>query len=250
MMDLAIILVSPQLGENIGIAARAMMNCSLSDLRLVNPREAWPNEKAGRASVGAFDLMPPVRVFSSTREAIADCTMVFASTARDRDMVKPVLSPRQAANEARAHIEKGGKIAYLFGPERTGLENDDLTLADALIHVPLNPSFSSLNLGQAVLLLAYEFYILDRPAFPIELDLNGSVPATKEQLMGFFDHFERELEACGFLRNAAAKPTMIRNLRNMWQRTQLTEQEVRTLHGVVKELTTLRQPGSKTRKPA
>lgn len=246
MSGISIILVRPQLGENIGAAARAMANCALSDLRLVSPLEGWPNEKANRASVGAFEMMPPVALFPTTREAISDLTMVFASTARERKMVKNILTPRQAAIEARHHIEKGGKVGYLFGPERAGLENDDLTLADAIINVPLNPEFSSLNLGQAVLLLAYEYYGLLKGTPPIHLDLNGSVPATKEQLTSFFDHFERELEACGFLRNQAAKPSMIRNLRNMWQRAQLTEQEVRTLHGVVKELTTLRQKGTRS----
>lgn len=239
------ILVSPQLGENIGIAARAMLNCGLTELRLVAPKEGWPNEKAGRSSVGAFEKMHPVQVFANTAEAIADLTMILASTARDRKMVKNVLTPRQAAIETRAHLQKGGKVGYLFGPERTGLENDDLTLADAIIHVPLNPDFNSLNLGQAVLLLSYEYFQLQDQTPGAFLDLNSSVPATKEQLLGFFAHFEAELDACGFLRNEAAKPSMVRNLRNMWQRAQLTEQEVRTLHGVIKELSTLRQPGTK-----
>ncbi|HEX2581256.1 MAG TPA: RNA methyltransferase [Dongiaceae bacterium] len=238
----AIVLVHPQLGENIGAAARAMLNCGLTDLRLVAPQEGWPNEKARRAAVGAFDLMPPVRLFPATREAVADCTFALATTARERKMTKHILSPRKAAMEIRAQEARGGKVALLFGPERTGLENDDLTLADALVTVPLNPQFSSLNLGQAVLLLAYEYAQGVTAEQPSVLDTNGSPAATKEQLAGFFDHFERALDECGFLRNPTARPSMVRNLRNMWQRAQLTEQEIRTLHGVVKELTTLRQP--------
>lgn len=236
----AVILVTPQMGENIGAAARAMLNCGLTDLRLVEPRDGWPNIKAERAAVGALDLMPPVKIYATTAEAIADLTLVYATTARDRRMVKPIVTGREAAFESRQHIASGGRVGFLFGPERTGLVNDDLSLADALITVPLNPAFTSLNLGQAVLLLGYEWYQSGDSTPERQLPLNGSVPATKDQLQNFFDHIERELDACGFLRNEEARPNMIRNLRNMWQRAQLTEQEIRTLHGVVKELSTLR----------
>lgn len=243
-----IILVQPQIGENIGIAARAMLNCGLTELRLVAPRENWPNEKADRAAVGAFELMAPVKVFDVTRDAVADLTHVFATTARDRKMAKAVLHPREAARQSHAQLARGAKVGYLFGPERAGLENDDLTLADSLVNVPLNPAFSSLNLGQAVLLMAYEFYQIALDLEPARLDLHGSLPATKAELLNFFNHFERALEECGFLRNEAQRPTMVRNLRNMWQRAYLTEQEVRTMHGIVKELTTLRQNGVKNSK--
>mgnify|MGYP003577153266 CR=1 FL=1 len=149
----AIILVTPQLGENIGAAARAMLNCGLTDLRLVAPRDGWPNGAADRASVGGLELVPPVRVFDRLGEAIADLTMVYATTARDRQMVKPIVTARQAAIEARAHISAGGKVGFLFGPERTGLLSDDISLANKLITVPLNPAFTSLNLGQGVVLI-------------------------------------------------------------------------------------------------
>ena len=237
----AIILVTPQMGENIGAAARAMMNCGLNDLRLVAPRDGWPNIKAERAAVGALELMPPVRVFDTTVAAVADLNFVYATTARDRRMVKPIVTARHAAEEARRQVAAGAKVGFLFGPERTGLVNDDLSLADTLLTVPLNPAFTSLNLGQAVLLVGYEYYQAGDETPGSVLALNGSVPANKDQLNNFFTHFERELDACGFLRNEEARPHMIRNLRNMWHRANLTEQEIRTLHGVVKELATFRQ---------
>jgi tRNA/rRNA methyltransferase len=237
----AIILVTPQMGENIGAAARAMLNCGLTDLRLVAPRDGWPNIKAERAAVGALEMMPPVRVFDTTAEAVADLNVVYATTARNRDMVKEIVTARHAAEQARLQVATGAKVGFLFGPERTGLINDDLSLADILLTVPLNPDFTSLNLGQAVLLVGYEWYQAGDQTPGSVVELNGSVPANKEQLINFFIHLERELDDCGFLRNEAARPHMIRNLRNMWQRANLTEQEIRTLHGVVKELSTSRQ---------
>jgi tRNA/rRNA methyltransferase len=241
----AVILVAPQLAENIGTAARAMMNCGLTDLRLVNPRDPFPNERADRASVGALEMMPPVRVFTRTEDALADLNLVYAATARDRKMVKPILTPRAMAEEALAAGRGGRKVGLLFGPERTGLEKDDIALADAVVTVPLNPEFTSLNLAQAVLLLGYEWYQAGDGTPGRVLETHGAVPATKEELYGFFAHFEKALDECGFLRNEEARPNMIRNMRNMWARADLTEQEIRTLHGVVKELTTLREKPKK-----
>jgi tRNA/rRNA methyltransferase len=238
----AIILVTPQLGENIGAAARAMLNCGLTDLRLVAPRDGWPNLAADRASVGALELMPPVRVFDRLGEAIADLTMVYATTARDRQMVKQIVTARHAAVEAREHLAAGGKVGFVFGPERTGLLSDDVSLANKLVTVPLNPAFTSLNLGQAVLLIGYEWFQSADTTPAWHLPMNGTLPATQAELQNFFAHIERERDECGFLRNEEARPHMIRNLRAMWQRAELTEQEIRTLHGVVKELTTLRVP--------
>lgn len=238
----AIILVAPQLAENIGTAARAMLNCGLTDLRLVNPRDPFPNDRASRASVGAFDLMPPVKVFDNTEAALADLQRVYAATARDRKMVKPILTARAMAAEALEAGRAEKKVGLLFGPERTGLEKDDIALADAVVTVPLNPQFTSLNLAQAVLLLGYEWYQAGDATPERQMETHGAIPATKEELYGFFKHFEDALDACGFLRNAPARPNMIRNFRNMWARAELTEQEIRTLHGVVKELTTLREP--------
>jgi tRNA/rRNA methyltransferase len=241
----AVILVEPQLAENIGTAARAMMNCGLTDLRLVNPRDPFPNERAERASVGALEMMPPVKQFASTEAALADLQLVYASTARDRKMVKPILTPRAMATEALEAGRAGKKVGLVFGRERTGLEKDDIALADAVVTVPLNPEFTSLNLAQAVLLLGYEWYHAGDTTPARQMETHGAVPATKEELYGFFKHFEAALDECGFLRNAEARPNMIRNLRNMWARAELTEQEIRTLHGVVKELTTLREKKKK-----
>ncbi len=237
----AVVLVSPQLAENIGTAARAMLNCGLTDLRLVNPRDPFPNERASAASVGALEIMPPVRIFDSTEAAVADLNIVYATTARERKMVKPIMTPRAVAEKAIEAGRAGRKVGLLFGPERTGLEKDDIALADAVVTVPLNPEFTSLNLAQAVLLLGYEWYQAGDSTPSRFLETNGAAPATKEELYGFFAHFEKALDECGFLRNEEARPNMIRNMRNMWGRAELTEQEIRTLHGVVKELTTLRE---------
>lgn len=233
----AIILVTPQMGENIGAAARAMLNCGLTDLRLVAPRDGWPNIKAERAAVGALELMPPVRIFDTVAEAVSDLTLVFATTARDRKMVKPIVTARRAAADARAHAAGGGKVGFLFGPERTGLLSDDITLANTLITVPLNPDFTSLNLGQAVLLVGYEwFQAVDET--PGREDRYGwSPPADKELLQNFFRMLEHELDECGFLRNTEKRPSMVRNIRNMFQRSGLSEQELRTLHGMIACLT-------------
>jgi tRNA/rRNA methyltransferase len=237
----AVILVEPQLAENIGTAARAMLNCGLVDLRLVNPRDPFPNERADRASVGALEIMPPVRIFDSTEAAVADLQIVYATTARERKMVKPILTARAVGEKAVEAGRAGRRVGILFGRERTGLEKDDIALADAVVTVPLNPAFTSLNLAQAVLLLGYEWYQAADTTPPRMLETHGAEPATKAQLYGFFAHFEKALDECGFLRNAEARPNMIRNMRNMWGRAELTEQEIRTLHGVVKELTTLRE---------
>ena len=182
----AIILVAPQLAENIGTAARAMLNCGLTDLRLVNPRDPFPSERANAASVGALDIMPPVRIFETTEAAVADLQIVYATTARERKMVKPILTPRAVGERAVAAGRTGRKVGILFGKERTGLEKDDIALAEAVITVPLNPEFTSLNLAQAVLLLGYEWYQAGDNTPPRVLETHGAAPATKEELYAFF----------------------------------------------------------------
>jgi tRNA/rRNA methyltransferase len=228
----AIILIDSQLGENIGMAARAMANCGLSDLRLVRPREGWPNEKAVAAASGASGVLDAARVFETTADAIADLCRVFAATARGRDMIKPVLTPRQAAEKLAA--DGRVRAGVLFGPERSGLVNDDLALADAVIVAPLNPGFWSLNLAQAVLLVGYEWFLAAggegagaAPSLP---------PASREELLGFFEHLESELDVCGFLKPPEKRPVTVRSLRNLFLRAALTEQEVRMLRGVVSGL--------------
>jgi tRNA/rRNA methyltransferase len=244
----AVILVQPQLPENIGAAARAMMNCGLTTLRLVRPREAWPNERAREVSSGAFEAIDNAEVFPSARAAIADLQRVYATSARHRQMIKTVLTPREAAADMRAASARGERVGIMFGPERTGLENDELSLADAVIRVPLNPGFTSLNLAQAVLLVGYEWFQAGDATPPRELVTNNTRPAEKAELMNFFDHLERELDACGFLRNLEKRPGMVRNIRNIFQRAYLTRQEIRTLHGIVKELSSKRENRPRRRK--
>ena len=238
--DPAIILVRPQLSENIGTAARAMLNCGLTDLRLVSPREAWLSEKAIAAASGAERVLRAARAFDRTEDAIAELTRVYATTGRNRFMVKPVVTPRRAAEELRNHQASGLTSGVLFGPERTGLENDDVALADTVITVPLNPDYCSLNLAQSVLIVGYEWYQAGAPAAPVAMTKGAAPPARKDQLVGFFEHLERELDDCGFFRVAEKRPSMVRNIRNMFERADLTLQEVRTLHGMVHELVTFR----------
>jgi tRNA/rRNA methyltransferase len=229
----AIILVEPQLGENIGTAARAMLNCGLADLRLVAPRDGWPNAKAVAAASGADTVLDRARLYPDLRAAIADLVHVYASTARDRYMVKREVTPRLAAAEMCGFLAAGEACGVVFGPERTGLVNDDIALADTVLTVPLNPAFSSLNLAQAVLIVGYEWYAARREHRPETLHTGHSRPANKEELFRFFDHFEAELLNSGFIRHPDKRPSMVRNLRNLFQRAHCTEQELRTLHGVV-----------------
>ncbi len=232
----AIILVEPQLGENIGAAARAMYNCGLTELRLVRPRDGWPSDKAVAMSSGAGVVLDHAQLFDTVEAAIADLRRVYATTARDRFMVKRVVTPRQAAGEMRRFVAAGEGCGILFGPERAGLINDHVTLADTVLSVPLNPAFSSLNLAQAVLLVGYEWFAAGEAA-PAELMQTGhSRPGTKEELLGFLAHLEEELDRSGFMRTKEKRPSMVRNLRNLFQRAQCTEQELRTLHGVVTAL--------------
>lgn len=233
-----VVLVDPQLGENIGMVARAMLNCGLSDLRLVRPRDGWPNPAAISAASGALSVLDGVRLFETTAEAIADLHKVYATTARPRGMNKRVLTPRMAAAEMRTNVAAGIRCGLLFGKESKGLHNDDLAVSEAVITVPLNPAFSSLNLAQGVLLVGYEWFTAEDAAPPANFLTRGENRlATKEQLVAFFEHLESELDACGFFTSADKRPRMVRNLRNVFLRCDLTDQEVRTLRGVVVGLT-------------
>ena len=237
-----IILVHPQIGENIGTTARAMLNCGLMNLRLVRPREAWPNEKAVAAAAGASAVLDRARLFATTGEAAADLNRLYAASARPRDIIKPVLNPRAAAAEMGAAIAEGRKVGILFGPERSGLDNEDVTIADAIIEVPVNPAFSSLNLAQAVLICAYEWRMsamgteqLGQHHGP-RRGRPGAHPASKEEMAGFYAHLEAELDRTGFLYPPEKRPRMVRNIRNLFARADLTEQEVRTLRGIIAAL--------------
>lgn len=232
----AIVLVRPQLGENIGMAARAMLNCGLSEMRLVAPRDGWPNERAQRAASGADVVLDGARVFDSVAEAVADLQHVVATTARTRELVQRIVTARHAAREIRGWIALGERVGILFGPERTGLENDDIVHADTALSIPLNPQFSSLNVAQAVLLVSYE-WIASADETPVErMSEHATRPADKDELQNLFAHLERALDQSGFLRHQAMRPAMVNNLRALLQRAAMTEQEVRTFHGVIKFL--------------
>jgi len=242
----AIILVEPQLGENIGMVCRAMLNCGLIDLRIVNPREGWDRDKAEKASSGASQVLMRARYFTSTKEAVADLETVYATTARPRDMIKPMVTPKKAAVEAVELAERGLKTGILFGKEAKGLHNDDVAMADAIMHLPLNPAFASLNLAQAVLLIGYEWFAAsdDTPERYIpEGKRKTARPATKDEVIKFYEHLEDELEESGFLRVEEKRPNMIRNIRNIFARIDLTSQEVQTLRGIVAFLSQGRSGG-------
>ena len=231
-----IVLVAPQLGENVGMVARAMLNCGLTELRLVRPRDGWPSEKAEAAASGALEVIQGVRLFDSTEAAVADLQRVYATTARPRGMVKPVVTPAEAARELRAAAAAGEKTGLLFGPERSGLVNDDIALADAVLTVPLNPAFSSLNLAQAVLLVGHAWFLTADATPPRKLETGGGQAASKAELVNFFERLEAALDETGFLYPPEKRPTMVRNLRNLFQRMAPTEAEVNTLHGIVSAL--------------
>lgn len=239
----AIILVHPQMGENIGAAARAMLNFGLEDLRLVNPRDGWPNKAATDMSSGALEKMPPVQVFDTLQEALADLHYVLATTARPRDMVKEVFTPAEAGKETQNAQRAGLKTGLVFGAERAGLSNDDIALCNAMINIPTNPDFSSLNLGQSVLLVASTlFFTQNNREEGRTLKQGESFPVTHDKLEEFLVRMENELQEGGFFRSKELKPTMIRNIRNIFTRTNLTDQEVRTLHGVLTSLTRQKKP--------
>lgn len=234
----SIILANPQMGENIGAAARAMHNFGLTDLRLVAPRDGWPNERAYTMSSGALDHMPEVEVFDTLAEALHDLHFSFATTARPRDMVKPVFTPEQASAEAlKRKTKQQQKIGIVFGAERTGLLNDQISLCSAMVSIPTNPDFSSLNLGQSVLLLSYAF-MADQLGMPSKPQEGGpqSPPAPQRELHSFLDRLQTDLEDRNFFRAANLKPTMVRNIQNIFTRAEITEQELRTLHGILSAL--------------
>jgi TrmH family RNA methyltransferase len=231
-----VILVRPQLADNIGACARAMANGGLFTLRLVAPRDGWPQEKAWRMASGADRLLDAATIHPNVAEAVADLHHVFATCPRPRHILKPVMTARGAAAELREICGRGLRAGLLFGPERAGLDNDDMAAADALVRFPLNPAFMSLNLAQAVLVMAYEWWTVGDATSPRQLMTNETSVATKGRLDNFLAHLVGELDASGFLRNPPKRPGMIRNIRHLFQRGEVTEQELRTLHGIVTEL--------------
>ena len=241
------ILVGPQMAENIGMVARAMANFAIEDLRLVSPRDGWPNAKARAAASGAHAIVDSARAFATTTQAIADLQWVCATTARPRQLAKTVLTPEQAAREMRARSAQGQRCGVLFGPERTGLSTDDIANVDAVVMAEVNPTFASINLAQATLLMGYEWLKqAGHGAIGRHTTLEGvattglhagSPPATKAELVGFFEHLETELDRAGHFKSPEKRQIMVRNLRSMFERMGATAQEVRTLRGIVAALT-------------
>jgi len=237
-----ILLVEPQLVENIGMTARAMMNCGLGALRIVDPRDPWPlhDELQARmlaASSGADEVLHKAEIFPTVEAAIADLNYVYATTSRSHDMVNHIMTPRAAIPDMAGRIAGGQKVGVMFGRERTGLVNDYIVLANAKITIPLNPEFASLNLAQAVLLIGYEWYQSKDATPEKQLHTGHSRPATREEYLNFYQRLESELEDGGFFVSADMRPTMSRSLQNMLQRAEMTEQEIRTWHGVISALT-------------
>lgn len=231
-----VVLVRPQLAENIGTTARAMANGGLFHLRLVAPRDTWPHPRAWAAASGADRILDAAQVFPTVDAALADCHRVLATCPRPRHVVIPVMTARAGAAELRDINARGMRVAVLFGPERAGLEAEDLARADTLIRYPLNPEFSSLNLAQAVMVLAYEWWVAADATPPRQFQTHKTEVATRDSLDNLMGHLISELDASGFLRNAPKREGMVRNLRHWFTRGEITEQEVRTLHGVVAEL--------------
>ncbi len=234
--DPVVILVEPQLGENIGATARAMLNCGLTYLRLVAPRDGWPNRKAWGMASGADEVLEGARLFATLGEAVADLQRVYATTARHRGMVGREVTPARAAEEIRRRAARGERCGVVFGRERIGLTNDEVILADRIVHVPLNPAFKSLNLAQAVLVVAYEWFRAgDRTPAEQRIDA-GNPTASRRELLFFFEHLEQALDVQRFFRVAEKRPSTVRKIRNFLVRAELTEEDVKILHGIVTAL--------------
>lgn len=236
MIPPAFILVRPQMGENIGAAARAMLNFGLERMRIVSPRDGWPNSAAVALASGAGRVLDQAGLFGSVQDAIGACDFVFATTARGRELTKPVYTPEAAMAHARALIAAGKKVGVLFGPERAGLENEDVVLANAIVTVPVNPEFASLNLAQCVLLMGYEWRRQTELAVGIVQEMARTEFASAVEVEKLGDHFEERLEAAGFFFPPAKVPGMKASLRNMWSRLGLTRAEVQTFHGMLRQI--------------
>ncbi len=234
----AIILVRPQLGMNIGMAARAMGNFALDRLRLVQPRDGWPNPEAGPPAAGADHVLDGATVHDSIADALGDCALTFATTMRGRDMVKPVVTPREAAAMIREAAARGQRSGILFGPERSGLTADDLAPVQTIITCPVNPGFGSLNLAQAVLLVGYEWFQAGNPPKVPPVD---HVPAPHAEVAGLIAHLETALDEAGYFHVPDRTPATRRTLAHMLTRPQFSAQEVRTLRGIVRALSELRR---------
>lgn len=236
MIPPVFILIRPQMGENIGASARAMLNFGLERMRVVGPRDGWPNPKAVAMASGAGRLLDHAGLFPDLPAAIADCDFVFATTSQRRELVKDVVTPERAMEMARAMGAEGKRVGVLFGPERAGLENEDIVRANAIVTVPVNPDFPSLNLAQCVLLLGYEWRRQAGEVAPSVMELARTDFATRADVDRLADHFEERLDAAGFFFPPTKVEGMKTNLRNMWGRLGLTRAEVQTFHGMLRQI--------------
>lgn len=239
----AFILVRPQMGENIGAAARAMWNFGLDRMRIVAPRDGWPNQRAVVMASGAGRLLDEAGIYDTVAQAAGDCTYVFATTARQRDMTKPVVSPERAMQQAREKIAQGQKVAVLFGPENAGLDNNDIARADAIISVPVNPEFPSLNLAQCVLLTGYEWQRKSCDITHETMEMAGTEWAPVIEVETLAQHFEQRLETAGFFFPLSKAASMKLNLRNLWSRMPLTRADVQMLHGILRQMVRWKERG-------
>ena len=232
----AFVLITPQMGENIGAAARAMWNFGLDRMRIVAPRDGWPNPRAVAMASGAGRLLDEAQLYDDTAGALADCTHVYATTARQRGLTKPVLTPEAAMADAAARIAEGERVAVMFGPERAGMENDDIARANAIISVPVNPDFPSLNLAQCVLLTGYEWRRATAETPALRMDGHRTEPAEQIEIEALARHYEDRLETAGFFFPEDKAEGMKRNLRNLWSRMPLTRADVQILHGILRQM--------------
>ena len=239
----AFVLVRPQMGENIGAAARAMLNFGLDRMRLVAPRDGWPNPKAVAMASGAGRVLDAAVVSDDLPGALGDCDFVLATTARMRGLTKTVYSPEEGMAEARRRIAAGGRVAVMFGPERAGLENDDVSRANALITVPVNPEFPSLNLAQCVLLCGYEWRRQGGDVTPVAEEMAGTRLANGAEVEALAAHYEERLGEAGFFFPDHKAESMKLNLRNMWSRMPLTQTDTATLHGMLRQMVRWKERG-------
>ena len=232
----AVILVNPQLGENIGAAARAMLNFGLTELRLVAPRDGWPNPASEATAAGALSVLENVTVYETTAEAVADLSFLLAATARRRELEIPVIGTETVGAELQAHARAGTRSGILFGAEKAGLKNEDVVLCDHILTYPINPAFHSLNLAQAVGVFGYIWKSAENAAPPAVFDTDPAEAASREDLIRMFEHLEDELDKAGFFFPADKKTLMSRNIRAPFTRAKMTAQEVRTFRGIIKAL--------------
>ncbi|MEP5731827.1 MAG: RNA methyltransferase [Sulfitobacter sp.] len=232
----AIVLVRPQMGENIGAAARAMWNFGLDHMRIVAPRDGWPNPSAVAMASGAGRLLDEAQLCRDLPDALADVDYTFATTARDRDLTKPIFSPEAAMQDARRRIAEGQRVAMLFGPERAGLENDDIARANAIVSVPVNPAFASLNLAQCVLLMGYEWMRMTGEVATYSDGMAGTQWASGQEVEHLAQHYEDRMSDAGFFYPEHKEASMKVNLRNMWSRMPLTRADIQMLHGMMRQM--------------